>query len=328
MNIPWLRSLEEDWKKRVEHARIPHAILLYGAAGVGKRALAIWIARERLGLPGIAEGSQYPLKVPEHADMHWISPLEDKKTIGIEQIRALVGDFGLTSYSGGGKVAVIEPANSMTANAANSLLKTLEEPPGDALLVLVVDRMGHLPATILSRCQRVNVGLPAREDSLAWLDHLQPGTTWEAALRLAGEAPLAAIGAVEQLDQASSMLSEFTALAARRASPIDIAARWKDYGAQFWLEWLHRTVQECIKRAICGASGAIEGGLPETVLSRIDRRNLFCYLDTISRIRSQAAGSFNEQLTLESLLIDWTGGLKDCHRSYNPGELMPAAKSR
>ena len=70
--------------------------------------------------------------MPEHPDLRWIAPPEDKESIGIEQIRDLVDDMGLTSYEGGGKVAVIEPANAMTVNAANSLLKTLEEPPGDA----------------------------------------------------------------------------------------------------------------------------------------------------------------------------------------------------
>ena len=328
MNIPWLQPLEQDWLKRVEHARVPHAIMLYGALGVGKRGLAAWIARERLGLNGTRSGSQYPLAVPEHADMHWIDPDEDKKSIGVEQIRALVADFSLTSYSGVGKVAVIEPANAMTPNAANSLLKTLEEPPGNALLILVVDRMGRLPATIGSRCQRINVVSPAQADSLAWLDKIHPSTGWRDALQLAGSAPIAAIGAFEQLDQASSMMSDFLDLGLHRASPIDIAARWASYETNFWLEWLCCTIQACVKRAICGASGATGSGVPESVLNRIDRRNLFCYLDTINRLRGQAAGSFNEQLTLESLLIDWAGGLKDCHRSYYPGEELPVANSR
>jgi len=328
MNIPWLQPLEQDWLKRVEHARVPHAIMLYGAVGVGKRGLAAWIVQERLGLNGAKSGSQYPLAVPVHADAHWIDPPEDKKSIGVEQIRALVADFSLTSYSGGGKVAVIEPANAMTPNAANSLLKTLEEPPGNALLILVVDRMGRLPATILSRCQRINVTLPAQEDSLAWLDRIHPSTGWRDALQLAGSAPIAAIGANEQLDQASSMMSEFVDLGLHRLSPIDIAARWAGYETNFWLEWLYRTIKSCIKRAICGASGPSGSGVPDSVLNRIDRRNLFCYLDTINRLRGQAAGSFNEQLTLESLLIDWAGGLKDCHRSYYPGEELPVANPR
>ena len=96
--------------------------------------------------------------------MRWISTPEDKKSIGIEQIRVLVAERNdLTSYEGFGKVAVIEPANEMTVNAANSLLKTLEEPPGDTLLVLVADRVGKLPATIFSRCQRIDLAVPCQK---------------------------------------------------------------------------------------------------------------------------------------------------------------------
>jgi DNA polymerase-3 subunit delta' len=328
MNISWLHELEEGWAKRVEHGRVPHAIMLFGTAGVGKRALAAWIARERLGLPGSEEGSQYPLEVPVHADLHWIAPIEDKKSIGIDQIRSVEADLGLTSYSGDGKIVIIEPANAMTPDAANSLLKTLEEPPGDALLILVADRIGRLPATILSRCQRINVAVPKQDLGVAWLDRMQPESTWSAALQLVGGAPLAAIGSDERLDQASGMMSDFEALPKRQASPMDVAARWVDYGAEFWLEWLYRTVTKYIKWAVCGASGTSESRVAESVLNRIDRRNLFCYLDTINRLRGQAAGSYNEQLTLESLLIDWAGGLKDCHRSYHPGEALPVANLR
>lgn len=307
---------------------MPHAVLLSGAIGVGKRALAAWFACERLGLSGADSGAQYPLIMPQHADLHWLSPPEGKQIIIIDQIRALVADLSLTSYGGGGKVAVIEPANSMNASAANGLLKTLEEPRGDALVILVADRMDHLPATILSRCQRINVALPAEALSLSWLDRLQPSRAWRAALKLAGDAPLAAISALEQLDQASSMMEEFAALPGGNVSPLDVAARWAKYDTEFCLEWLSRVVQQAIKRASCGASGAIDSGLPESVLRHIDRRNLFCYLDIINGLRGQAAGSFNVQLTLDSLLIHWAGGLKDCHRSFHPGEVLPVAKSR
>jgi len=328
MNLPWLKSIEESWTKQLEHARLPHAVLLFGAAGLGKRALAAWLAGTRLGLSGPDSGARYPLVIAQHADLHWLAPAEDKQTIGIEQIRALVADMNLTSYEGGGKVAVIEPANAMTANAANGLLKTLEEPPGDALLVLVADRMGRLPATILSRCQRINVSVPATALSLPWLDRLQPSSAWAGALQLAGGAPLAAITAMAQLDQAASMMEELAALPGGKVSPIDIAARWAGYDTQFWLEWLSRTVQQAAKRASCGASAEIGSGLPDSVLRRIDRRNLFCYLDIINGLRGQAPGSFNVQLTLENLLIHWAAGLKDCHRSFHPGDMLPVVKSR
>jgi len=328
MLLTWLQPVVDGWRASRVRGRAPHAVLLVGPRGVGKRAAAAWLARERLGLRGAEEGPSYPVAVPEHADLRWISPAEDKESISIEQVRDLVSDLSLTSYEGGGKVAVIEPANAMTTNAANSLLKTLEEPPGDALLILVADRVARLPATILSRCQRIPVPLPPEDVSLAWLDRWQPSDNWREALRLAGEAPLAAIEAVDQLELARAMLAELAALGQGSASPVELAARWSKLEPAWVLDWLARTVHRAARGIVCGPGSGIERELPESVLRRMDSRNVFCYLDTINRLRGQQAGSYNLQLTLESLLIDWAGGLRDCHRWYQPGSELPAANSR
>ena len=168
MNITWHSEFARSWLDRIELGRMPHAVLLAGPAGVGKRAAAAWIASQRLGIGAQFDMPQYPAEPLAHPDLHWLEPLEDKKTIGVDQVRGLVDKMGLTSYKGSGKVAIIEPANAMTVNAANSLLKTLEEPPGDALLILVADRAGKLPATIFSRCQRIDFAVPAVTEGLEW----------------------------------------------------------------------------------------------------------------------------------------------------------------
>ena len=327
MELTWLSTFTNSWLTRVSQHRVPHAVLLLGSPGVGKRAAAAWLARERFSLPGSATGPQYPLDKPEHPDLHWISPPDEKYTVGIDQIRGLVSSLALTSYAGGGKVAVIEPANAMTVSAANSLLKTLEEPSGDALIILIADRLGRLPATIVSRCQRISMPIPAAGESLDWLERLQTSKDWPQALALAGGAPLAAIDARERLEMAAAMATEFAGLAERRGSPIELAARWSKYEPVFVLDWLCQTVQHCIRRVSGGETDFSGAGPPESVLRRIDTRNLFCYLDIINRLRGQAAGSYNVQLTLESLLIDWAGGLKNGHQIYGPGELLPGTAS-
>ena len=312
MDIIWLKQFTEGWRASAKHGRAPHALMLLGGAGTGKRCAAAWVARCRLGMSGLETEPQYPLAIPEHADLRWLTPPADKHTVGIEQIRELVASLGLTSYAGGGKVAVIDPANAMTANATASLLKTLEEPPGDALLILIADRAGRLPATIFSRCQRVNVALPTVTQSLQWLDSLPLSAGsggWTAALREGGNAPLAAIRSLERLEDTETMARDFAALSDKHASPLDVAARWARNEPEFVLDWLCRQVQRCILRIFGGLATPPGGGVSDSVLQRMDRRNLFCYLDDINKLRGQPAGSFNMQLNLESLLIDWAGGL-------------------
>ena len=309
-SLTWLKGFADGWLERERHGRIPHAVLLIGPVGVGKRAAARWIAARHLGVDTNAALPVYPFTALEHADLHWVSPLEDKESISIEQVRQLVHEFSLTSYEGTGKVAVIEPANAMTVNAANSLLKTLEEPSGTALLVLVADRTGRLPATIFSRCQRIDILPPAESDGLAWLGELSPGADWLEALRLAGHAPLSAIAALEHVDTHAAMRRDLGDVARGKASPIEVAGRWSEFEPAFVLDWLARQVQLAIKTLSGGDPSPVATAIGDSVLKRMDTRNLFCYLDTINRLRAQPKGSYNVQLALENLMIDWAEHLE------------------
>jgi DNA polymerase-3 subunit delta' len=321
MDISWHREFANNWLARCRQGRVPHAVLLAGPAGVGKRAAACWMAARHLGVSTEVRLPQHPALAPEHADLRWIRPPDGKQAIGIDQIRDLVAKLSLTSYQGGGKVAVIDPADAMTNNAANSLLKTLEEPPGDALLILIADRKGHLPATVFSRCQRIDFSVPGEAEGLAWLDRLRPGQSWLAALRLAAYAPLGAIQASGQLDTHAAMSRDLAAVASGKASAIAVAARWTALDTAFVLDWLARQVQAAIFRASGAGREGTSAAIDDSVLKRMDRRNLFCYLDIINRLRGQAGGSFNVQLTLEGLLIDLSEGLEGCGREALAGEL-------
>ena len=312
MDINWHSEIASAWLDRIEQKRLPHAVLLAGPVGVGKRAMAAWMAARRLGVTPVSELPQYPIERAEHADFRWIEAAEGKEAIGIDQIRELVSDLSLTSYAGGGKVAVIDPANAMTTNAANSLLKTLEEPPGDTLIILIADRTGHLPATIFSRCQRIEFAPPKEAEGLAWLDRLQRNDAWVEALQVAGGAPLAAVSTILQIDTSSAMSRDFAAVATGRASALEVAARWSKIEPSFVLDWLVRQVQLAIQVSSGGRFAPPGLAIEESVLRRMDTRNLFCYLDIINGLRGRSTTSYNLQLTLESLLIDWSEGLVNC----------------
>jgi len=309
MELTWNKNIVDNWVASQTQGRLPHAMMLTGTTGTGKRAVAAWFARKRLGLRASAM-PEYPVEVPEHADLRWVTTPEDKHTIGIDQVRELVAQLSLTSYAGGGKVAVIEPADSMTASASNALLKTLEEPPGDTLLVLVVDRPGCLPATIVSRCQRLSLHVPSEDEGLAWLHSFQPGTDWSGALKDAGFAPMAAIEGLSRVDETSALTEELRAVADGRATPLKVAAKWAKLEPDFVLRWLSRQIQCCIKRTELKGTAESSKIVSDSVLDRIDRQKLFCFLDIINRLRGQPVGSFNVQLTFECLLIDWSTQLQ------------------
>jgi len=312
MELLWQRDFATSWMDAGRQGRLPHAVMLTGPVGIGKRAAATWMAMQRLSPDPLTMLPSHPFEIFEHPDMRWIGIPEDKKTIGIEQIRALVGELSLTSYEGNGKVAVIEPANTMTVNAANSLLKTLEEPPGDTLLILIADRVGKLPATIFSRCQRIDIAVPSEDAALQWLDRMQPGAPWRQALGMSGGAPLAALNALDDLEASSSMGRDLQVLGTGRGSAVEIAARWAKLDPGFVFNCLSQQVKLAILANSAGRGTADGLAIDDSVLRRMDRRNLFCYLDIINRLRGQPGGSYNVQLTFEGLLIDWANGLKDC----------------
>ena len=123
-----------------------HAYLFHGPSGVGKRALATAFAAELLGDPArVARGS--------HPDLYALEPLGDQ--IRIDAIRHLRHDLHMRPFEADRRVYLIFGAHAMNEEAADALLKDLEEPPSYAVIVLVADEIGSLPETIRSRCQLV-----------------------------------------------------------------------------------------------------------------------------------------------------------------------------
>ena len=119
------------------------------------------------------------------------------------------------------------------------------------------------------------------------------------------------------------MAAAFSRLAAGQASALELAAQWSKLDPAFVLELIAGQVEACIRRVMLGNGSATEDNFPESVIRHIDRRNLFCYLDIINRLKAQTPGSFNVALTLESLLIEWSNGLNTCRDRFGPGELLP-----
>lgn len=145
--------------RSVQTGRIVHALLFTGPKGSGKRTMAGLLAQAVVCTSRVEDRpcglcpACKRFAAGLHPDVKWIRP--EKKSIGVDAIRELIDAFALKTYEGGRHIAIIEQADKMTASAQNALLKTLENPVGDSLLLLISDSPGSLLATIVSRCQTV-----------------------------------------------------------------------------------------------------------------------------------------------------------------------------
>lgn len=304
--MDWLQPSKENISASLDGGRRAHAYLISGPRGVGKRALAGWLLARVMGTDQSGGLSTHP-------DVHKIVPEEGKARISVEQIRALAENLALASMKGGTKAALIEPADAMTTNAANALLKTLEEPAGDSCLVLVADRLNGVPATVLSRCIHLKIPRPSESQSLAWLRSTDADEDWGRALGLAHGAPLKALalrrqGLVEATERCEL---DFSALLSGETDALRVAQKWKNTDHGLILDWLMHTVDGLIRlRMTRERSNAFCASIARNVLSDIDTKNLFCYLDRLKWLNSQPKGTYNEQLALESLLLAWSDGLR------------------
>jgi len=198
--------------------RLPHALLIHGPRGIGKRALAEHFAQFLLceastaARPcGRCEACRW-FVAGNHPDVRWLEPEAIAKLtpiegdgegrgaarstkpsleIKVEQVRALADFLNIGSHRGRNRIALIHPAEEMNLHAANSLLKSLEEPPAGAIFVLVSHRPARLLPTIRSRCVALPVSLPERAKAEAWLrsNGVADAARW---LAFAGGAPLQA----------------------------------------------------------------------------------------------------------------------------------------
>ena len=149
--------------------RLAHAYLFTGPAGVGKRCTAVGLAKALLcqDVPQVGcESCPACLSViaGTHPDYSFSTTPPDKQSLGIDQVRGVQQFLTLRAVRGGKKVAILDDAHVLTAQAQSALLKVLEEPPGDAVLLLLAVSAATLSIPLLSRCQQVRFAfLPVEE---------------------------------------------------------------------------------------------------------------------------------------------------------------------
>lgn len=324
--FPWheaaLARLVED------RERLPHAILVHGAAGIGKaqfiRALgaAVLCERPRGGLAcGECDSCRW-LAQGNHPDFREIVPEaaeEDDEgaegeggkgekakslVIKIDQVRAVADFLSLTTHRAGYRVLLLHPAESLHPAAANALLKTLEEPPPATLIVLASDRPARLLATIRSRCRMLPLAMPAREASLAWLAANGVADA-ESALAAAGGAPLLAqrLAQPEEAQFRRKLLAELAKPGG--ADALAFAASIDRGSVERLVYWMQTWVQDLVRVRLAGKARHHAG-----MAAALDARQRGADLDALFALdrelrdaRRLAAHPLNPRLLAEHLLM-------------------------
>lgn len=238
---------QSQWQQITQRTSLPNALLLRGRAGIGKHEFSIELSQALLcAAPKVDKTAcgtcQNCVWFAEegHPDFKLISP-EDAETsdeattsttrkktgkksqISVAQIRQLIDYLSLSSHQvSGRRVIVISPAETLNLASANALLKMLEEPPTNTVFLLVTSQPQRLLATIISRCQAIDMPLPAKAESLHWLRQ-QNIINAEHALNLAGGAPLFALQIADESDVIATLtkhLSQGAQLDAFACAPL------------------------------------------------------------------------------------------------------------
>lgn len=301
---PYLWQVEQwrAFQQWLVSDRMPHALLLSGPSETGKKHFAMAVAaRLQCNAPvrdaacGACKNCQL-VSGGAHPDVAQIQPDEPGKAIPVDAIRALTGFANKTAMQGGWRVVVIEPAEMMTPAAANALLKTLEEPGSNTLLMLVHHQDRELLATIRSRCQMMRFPIPQHTLARDWLQACtEPDVDVGVVLEAAAGRPLRALRMIgdESLKQMETVREILDRVRAGTESVVSAAEQCKALAAAEVVEYLLVWHVQSIKKM--AATRALPGP------------SHFVYMDQLfaARRRLSSATNPNPQMLLEELFMGW-----------------------
>ncbi len=306
--LPWQQG---RWDALTASPRLGHALLLAGPAGVGKTRFAHAFARRLLCDEGHGCGhcrSCHLVGAENHPDLMVCAPAPGKTEIPVDTVRELTGFLTLSAHLGRGRVIIIESAERLGRAAANALLKSLEEPPPGAYLLLVSDAPERLLPTVRSRCQRIDFAVPARAAGLAYLQSagcLQP----EEALAQAAGAPLrAAALTAPDLQMGEEMLKSLEGIRQGRLDPLAAAESWHKIDGKAAFAVLADLTARIVQQGVPGASGdpdeprakrlqALAGGL--------DLTQIFQFWDKILDINELLDAPLDRHLIWDEVFLTW-----------------------
>lgn len=318
-SYPWQQASWQQLAGRQQHA---HAYLLHGVQGIGKRALAERLMARLLcqqpqGLDACEQcKSCLLLKAGSHPDNFVLEPEDTDKPIKVDQVRDLVSFVVQTAQLGGRKVILIEPVEAMNINASNALLKSLEEPSGNTVLLLVSHQPSRLLPTIKSRCQQVTCPQPSLAQSQDWLATALPECSEaerDDLLSLAAGSPLTAVNLQAQgvREQRALVTEGVKKLLKQQQSPSQLAEAWNAIPLlllfDWFFDWSHRVLRYQLAQDEEGLGMADMRKVVQYLAQKSRQDKVLEIQAWILEQRQKVLGkaNLNRVLLLEALLASW-----------------------
>lgn len=323
MILPWQQQNWEHLCSYIEQQRIPQALLITGNKGLGKQQLANRFAEALLCAAPQGNGTACGLcsscmliNAETHPDFIQLQPEEPGKGITIGQIRSLMTRLTLKPQFDSHRVVIINPADKMNNAAANAFLKCLEEPTERTLLILISERPAKLPATIISRCQKLAVAAPDKDAVIGWLaETLQCNADTNKTLRnniaLAQGSPLLALDYAndETLTLRNECFNAWMAIAKQLKSPVIIAEDWHKLPASPLIFWITSWIIDQVKCFYHPNSENLYNPdlnkQLQELSQRLELKGLYKLYDLLLAARQRLDTQINRQLLFEEILIQW-----------------------
>ena len=317
---PWLQSQWQQLQAYSEQQRIPQALIFNGPNGLGKRDMALQYSHGLLCQKpshGLACGhcqSCHLITAETHPDFITIQPEEPGKQVGIDVMRQLNIRLALKPQYDRYRLVLITPADAMNTAAANAFLKCLEEPTERTCFVLITAYENRLPATIRSRCQRLQFKPPVAASALQWLNDQGLHEQADILLQMAQGSPLLAqhYAQAEMVAKRQELFNDWLGIATKADAILDIAEKWHKH-PQLSLDnaliWMTLWVSDILKLAQQAPKANLNNpdlySRLQSLLPKLSMRALYIYYDTLLTSRKQLQTTANKQLLLEKLLLDW-----------------------
>lgn len=317
--FPWQRQQWQNVIASKHDNRLPHALLLAGIQGLGKKHFALHLAHTLLcntgaDMPcGQCHACQLS-RAQSHPDLLVVEPEKSGHMIKVDQVREVVHFANETALQGGRRVIIFNPANAMNINAANALLKTLEEPAPNTLIVLISDENSRLPATIISRCQKIVFHQPKTEIAMAWVrSQLQESQVdLHILLNLANGAPLKALELASStiFSLRQTLYQGLESLARRQADPLKLSAELQDQDEQILLNLLLYWLQDLLRFKLTEGHAELMNYDYQRAFTELAQtysyKSLLAYHDQVKETYANVMKlNLNRQLMIEDLLIRW-----------------------